>query len=94
MFVVAVIFTIKSEKIEIFKEKIMQQAKNSLEHEDGCHQFDICTTTEQPKVFFLYEVYSTKESFDVHLNSRHFQIFDDETASWVEDKKVNTWTRI
>ena len=57
MYVVCVNFEIKPDAIETFMPLMMQQAKNSLDNETGCKQFDVCVSEQANNQIFLYEIY-------------------------------------
>ena len=88
MFVITVKFVIHEEFIEKFKRRILQQAKDSLELEKDCHEFDVCHDPNNKNIVFLYETYTDKNAFDIHLNSKHYQSFNDEVTPWVKEKIV------
>ena len=94
MYVVTVEFTIRLEFVERFRERMLQQARDSLAGEQDCHVFDVCIDTQREDVVFLYEVYSDRSAFDVHLNSAHFIDFDRAVRHWVSDKQVACFERI
>ena len=88
MFVITVKFVINEKDIEKFKVRMLQQARDSLELEKDCHQFDVCHDPNNKNIVFLYETYSDKNAFDIHLNSKHYLAFNDEVTSWVKEKIV------
>lgn len=88
MFVITVKFVINEKDIEKFKVRMLQQARDSLEHEIDCHQFDVCHDPNNKNIVFLYETYTDKNAFDIHLNSKHYLAFNDEVTSWVKEKIV------
>ena len=88
MFVITVKFVINEKDIEKFKVRMLQQARDSLELEKDCHQFDVCHDPNNKNIVFLYETYTDKNAFDIHLNSKHYLAFNDEVTSWVEEKIV------
>ena len=88
MFVITVKFVIHEKFIEKFKRRILQQAKDSLELEKDCHEFDVCHDPNDGTVVFLYETYTDKDAFDVHLNSEHYKNFNEEVTPWVKEKIV------
>ena len=88
MFVITVKFVINEKDIEKFKVRISQQARDSLELEKNCHQFDVCHDPNNKNIVFLYEIYTDKNAFDIHLNSKHYLAFNDEVTSWVKEKIV------
>lgn len=94
MFVVTVNFEIKVEHIELFMEAMLRQARNSLENEEGCLQFDVCRDRKNENRVFLYEVYTDAAAFDEHLKTAHFLDFDKTVAPWTESKSAEQWDRV
>ena len=94
MFVVTVEFNIDRSFVDQFRERVLQQAVDSLSKESDCHCFDICENPDVLGQFFLYEIYSTQGDFQVHLESDHFLDFNDGVAGWVESKSVNTFVKL
>ena len=92
MFVVTVTFVASPEHAEAFRERVRQQASDSLSREAGCHRFDVCVDPQTPGRIFLYELYSDQAAFQAHLETQHFRDFDRDVAPWIEDKTVATWT--
>lgn len=88
---VCVIFTIKAEHVEQFREAVLLQAKNSLEKEDWCHQFDVSFDPEKPNQVLLYETYDDRAAFVKHRQTEHFAKFSSTIANWVESKQVGVW---
>jgi (4S)-4-hydroxy-5-phosphonooxypentane-2,3-dione isomerase len=94
MYVITVLFSIHPAHRLAFLDAINSNAKTSLADEAGCRQFDVCTSSSNPDEVFLYEVYDSKEAFDVHLASKHFLAFNALTATWVTAKVVTAFDRI
>ena len=94
MYVVVVEFTIKAEFAVRFRERVRQQAKDSLALEPQCHVFDVCIDPARAEFVLLYEVYSERGAFDAHLGSAHFIDFDNTVSDWVDHKKVACYERI
>ena len=92
MFVVTVTFHIRPGQEAAFTDRVRRQAEDSLSAEPGCHRFDVCATPEAPGRIFLYEIYEDEAAFQAHLETSHFKSFDQDVASWIEDKAVQTWT--
>lgn len=93
MYVVAVTFTIDPKYITQFLPVIKKQAEDSLSKEPNCTQFDISVAEEHENVVFLYEIYTSKEDFDHHLTTAHFQSFNELVSPWVKAKQVETFIR-
>ena len=93
MFVITVKFLINEKDLEKFKVRMLQQARDSLELEKDCHQFDVCHDPNNKNIVFLYETYTDKNAFDIHLNSKHYLAFNDEVTSWVKEKIVTQFKK-
>ena len=94
MYVVLVEFTAHSQHASAFRERVQQQASDSLRLEAGCHVFDVCIDPERENLVLLYEVYTDRESFDAHLSAQHFLDFDATVKHWISDKKVSVFKQI
>ena len=94
MFVVVVEFTVQTEFIDRFLERVMQQAQDSLKLEVDCHVFDVCICPEKKNLVFLYEVYTDKTAFEAHLVSAHFREFNNAVQEWVSDRQLSTFERL
>lgn len=88
---VQVLFNIKAEHVTSFRDAVLQQARNSLEKESWCHQFDVGTMPERPHSFLLYETYDDREAFAKHRQTEHFAVFSQTITDWVESKEVGVW---
>ena len=87
-------FEIKPDRIADFRKAMLVQARNSLEKESGCRQFDVCFDPKDDKKVFLYEVYDDKAAWDAHLASDHFKSFFATEADWLASKEIRTWERV
>ncbi len=88
---VHVLFTIKSDCINQFHEAVLLQAKNSLEKEPWCVQFDVCTMPQRPDCVMLYETYDDRAAFEKHRETQHLADFNATIADWVVDREVTIW---
>ena len=94
MYVITVTFTIKSAHLDEFLPAMLENAKTSIEQEEGCHHFDVCSDHENPNVIFLYELYTNKSAFNAHLASNHFHNFNNKTSNWIVSKEVHAFKRL
>ena len=94
MYVIAVTFLATEADKGRFLERVRQQARDSLEREPGCHQFDVCVDPADARRVFLYELYDDEAAFQAHLASDHFKDFDRTTTGWFDDKQVQAWQRL
>ncbi|MEO9825194.1 MAG: putative quinol monooxygenase [Paracoccaceae bacterium] len=88
MIAVCVTFDIKPEGMSAFLPLMQTQAQTSLQTEPDCHRFDVCTQSDAQNRVFLYEIYTDRTAFDVHLASDHFKTFDAAVADLIEAKTV------
>ncbi|PJI85773.1 quinol monooxygenase YgiN [Yoonia maricola] len=91
MYAVVVTFQIVPGKMGAFLPLMRENAATSQRQEDGCHRFDICTDPAHPNEVFLYELYSNRAAFDLHLTSDHFKEFDTQTTQMIAAKSVRTF---
>lgn len=91
MFVITVEFEVKPEHVDDFRNRIFQQAADSLNNEADCHQFDVCFGVESPTTCFLYEKYTDRAAFDHHLTTDYFKSFDAAAGPWIDSKKITIW---
>lgn len=94
MYVVVVRFEIHPHRLDAFMGLMTKNARESLNRESGCRQFDIVSDSQSPEHILLYEIYNDRESFDEHLHSPHFIAFSADTADMVKDKQVQTFDRV
>ena len=94
MYVITVDFRIMPAHRESFRRRVLMQARDSLEKERDCHQFDVCVDGNDPDRVFLYELYTDRAAFEQHLASAHFQAFDAEVAEWILEKSVTAMERL
>lgn len=92
MYVVTVNFVVASEFNSEFTSAMLEQARNSIELEEGCHVFDVCGATDDACSIYLYEKYTDASAFQTHLESAHFKAFDALVAPWLISKTVSTWS--
>jgi (4S)-4-hydroxy-5-phosphonooxypentane-2,3-dione isomerase len=94
-YAITVEFEVLATALPDFLRLVKANAAQSVESEKGCTRFDVLTplTGREPpdslqSIVLLYEVYSSRAAFDVHLASAHFRQFDDATRAMVASKTV------
>lgn len=87
-FAIAVTFRIRPDSIDAFRTRVLQQARDSVTLEPGCHQFDVLVDESDPAVVFLYETYTNADAFSDHRQTKHFLDFDATVTPWVESKSL------
>ena len=94
MYIITVLFSIQPTHQAAFLQAITSNAKTSLAEEDGCRQFDVCISVNNPCDVFLYEVYDSKEAFEAHIASDYFVTFNALTSAWAIKKLVSAFERV
>jgi quinol monooxygenase YgiN len=64
----------KKEKTEELKQSLIHLGKETRK-EAGNMEFIMHQEEDDPSTFFFYEIYSSEETFQSHLNSDHVQGF-------------------
>ena len=93
MYVVTVEFKLHADRAAEFLALIRENARTSLQVEQGCRQFDVCHDPEDPAYVFLYELYDDRAAFEAHLATEHFRNFDQLSRSMVSDKQIRLLER-
>jgi autoinducer 2-degrading protein len=87
-FAIAVAFQTVPEHSADFLKRVTQQAKDSIEKEPDCHQFDVLVDTADCTIIFLYETYTDEAAFDAHCQTPHFADFSSTVEPWVISKDL------
>ncbi len=72
MFIVHVFVSVKSDKVEEFREATLENARNSI-NERGIARFDVLQQLDDPTKFTLIEVYRTPEDPAKHKETPHYK---------------------
>lgn len=91
MYCVHVEFRIKPDRLDDFMVRMRQQRDDSLQHEPGCHTFDVWVGGAEANAVMLYEIYESPTAFQAHLDSDHFASFDAAVAEMIDLKTVRIW---
>ena len=91
MLVVVVFFEAKKDHVSDLGTALLTHARNTLNKEPGCRQFDVAQDPLDPAGYFLYEVYDDDTAFKVHCDSAHFAETAAKCGPWIEHKKVLTY---
>lgn len=91
MYAVTVTFRIEPSKMEAFLPLMLNNARMSRDSEVGCLQFDVCREGDE---IFLYELYTDRAAFDLHLASDHFKSFDAAVGDMIASKEVRLFDEV
>jgi quinol monooxygenase YgiN len=87
-FVIVVDFKIKPGQMAAFRKLMDENARASVRDEPGCSRFDVCAHRKDADRILLYEVYDDRTAFDAHLKTKHFAVFNEQSAPLVAEKAV------
>ncbi len=82
MYVLAVTIDIKPGFKDKFLAAMLDDARGSVVNEPGCVRFDIIQDEKEPNRIYLYEVYTDRAAFDVHLTTPHFRRWSETVKDW------------
>ena len=86
MLVVHVFVHVKSEKVDVFKEASLENARNSVQ-EPGIARFDVIQQQDDPNRFVLVEVYRTPDDPARHKETAHYQKWRDTVADMMAEPR-------
>lgn len=93
MYVLVAEFKIKPDQVETFGRLVEKQAKDSVELEADCHQFDVCQGEDDPARFLLYELYTDRAAFDRHRGMAHTVKFLAEVEPMILERTLRGFHR-
>ncbi len=85
-FAVAAAFKIKKKYLAEFHKRVRKHANNCVTKEPGCITFEVSTDKDDPRRFFLYEVYVDESDFEAHMEAAHVKRHLGATNSWIDGK--------
>ena len=94
MLVVHVHVHVKPDAVEVFKEKTIKNANNSIQ-EPGILQFDLLQQEDDPSRFLIVEIYKNVEATAKHKETAHYAEWRDAVeAMMAEPRKSIKYTKI
>jgi len=68
-------FEVKEGTADQVLAAVSENARNSVEKEPGCLQFDVMQAQDNPNRIMLFEVYENEAAFQSHLKTPHLAAF-------------------
>lgn len=69
-------------------EKALQQVLQPSREEEGCIQYDLHQSTDDPSVFVFYERWANETALEGHINSAHYQAYRQRAEELVDSREV------
>ncbi|NBY65149.1 MAG: hypothetical protein EBQ70_13835 [Betaproteobacteria bacterium] len=85
---------VKTNFLEQFKVRVALHASLCTDLEIGCLKFDVHQEKNDPCLFFLFEIYSENNAFELHRQSNHYLQFRSDVKDWVEHRSWWYWDSI
>lgn len=73
--VVIVDLEVKAESADAFVEAALENARESVRLEPGCHRFDVIRSLEDKTKITFYEVFDDADAFQAHATFAHAAAF-------------------
>lgn len=70
-YVVAATYVAKPESVDELKAHLRAMVEPTND-EEGCEEYRVVNSNEDPLTFLLFEVYRDEEAFQAHASSEHF----------------------
>lgn len=93
MYTVWVRLEVREEKLDEFIDGIHTNSRATLADEPGCIRFDVQRSLAEPNTFYFYEIYTSREAFEVeHRSAAHYARWQQVVAECVvPGTQVNTY---
>lgn len=82
MYVVCVTIHVKEGQEQAFIEATERNHQGTRQ-EPGNRRFDVLRAVDDPRRFFLYEVYESPEAFKAHQQTEHYLTWKATVADWM-----------
>jgi quinol monooxygenase YgiN len=83
----------KQDQIDLVKAEL-EKLVPITRAEKGCIQYDLHRNNDDPAHFMFYEIWESRELWQVHMNAPHLVAYRQATAGAVEEFKLDEMTRI
>jgi autoinducer 2-degrading protein len=87
MYVVCVTVQVVDDQVQPFVSATVENAA-STRAEPGCVRFDVLRAIEDPRRFFLYEVYRSEQDFLSHQRTEHYLKWKQTVAPMMASPRV------
>jgi len=84
---------VKQDFIDAVKTEMIKLIVPSRK-ESGCIEYNLHQDNVNPAVFLFYETWENASSFEKHTNTDHYKTYVKAIDGMIEEKIVNTLTRI
>jgi autoinducer 2-degrading protein len=86
--VIMVDFEVKDGMLDQFLPLMTANARNTVEKEPGCSQFDVLTVDGKPNNLVLYEIYDDEAAYQAHRTMPHVAEFLSKARPMLANQKM------
>ncbi len=83
----------KADKVEQVKKALLALIEPTRS-EDGCLRYDLHQDNENAEVFLFYEIWSSREQWQTHMNSDHLKAYTRAIEGAVESFVLNEMSKV
>jgi len=83
----------KKESLALVKEEVLKLIAPTVK-EDGCIQYDLHQSNENPNVFMFFENWESQDLWEAHMQSSHLKAFVEVTDGLLVDLTVYQMNKI
>lgn len=83
----------KADKIELVKTELLNLIETTRA-EEGCIQYDLQQDNENPAHFLFYEIWESRELWQVHMGTKHIAEYAAAVEGAVVEFTLNEMTKI
>lgn len=95
MIVLVVRYYVQAGKVDVVEAALQRMAGLVKEQEPGCALYQVCRSSEDPRLFLLYEQYEDQAAFDAHRETPHFkEIIEGTVRPLVERRERELYTLV
>ncbi|MGD7009336.1 putative quinol monooxygenase [Metabacillus sp. 84] len=70
-------------------EKTLKTVLRPSREEEGCIQYDLHQSTDDPNQFVLYEIWANETALNAHIDSDHYQYYRHRAEELLESREVH-----
>ncbi len=95
MYALSVMYDIDPAHREDFIRLVQAHAERCLEREEGCLEFRVLQSPDDPNSFYLHEVYADRAALEeIHAVTEYLAEFRATIAPWTKRREVKAWKRL
>jgi quinol monooxygenase YgiN len=88
MHAIIVRWLIRPEHVEAFLDLVRWHIAETRRTEPGCLRFDLCRDVENPRAFWIYELYRDDAALAAHAQSPSLPKLRAKVPEWAEDRQL------